>query len=131
MWGKRAALFPLRSMDIRVGVSAQSGRCRSLTVSMVEFREADTVRLVVSERQAKAFVEKTVASETLVSSVVVEGYIGYLLGPNESSGLIEPRYIASYVTTSMVDEHPLVSREKTAAVTLTSIPPQLEPIYDW
>ena len=131
VFAPRPAGVPLRSMDIRVGVSAQSGRCRSLTISMVRFRETDTVQLVVSVQEARAFVESTIANDPLVSSVSVEGYIGYLLGPNESNGVIEPRYIASYVTTSMVDGHPLVSREKTAAVTLTSFPPRLEPLYDW
>jgi hypothetical protein len=122
---------PLRSMDIRVGVAAQSGRCRSLTISMVDFQEADTVMLVTSEQKAKAFVESTIIQDSRISSVSVEGYIGYLLGPDESSSLVEPRYIASYVTTSAVDGHPLVSRKKTVAVSLTSVPSQLEPIYDW
>jgi hypothetical protein len=122
---------PLRSMDIRVGVSAQTGRCRSITISMVDFQAADTVVLVTSEEKAKAFVESTITKDPLISSVSVEGYIGYLLGPDESSSLVEPRYIASYVTTSKSDGHPLVSRKKTVAVSLTSSPSHLEPIYDW
>jgi hypothetical protein len=131
VYAPRPGGVALRSMDIRVGVSAQSGRCRSLTISMVDFQEADTVVLVVSEEQAKAFVESTITKDPLISSVAVEGYIGYLLGPDESSGLVEPRYIASYSTTTKVDGHPLVSRKKTVAISLTSTPSHLEPIYDW
>lgn len=123
--------MPLRSMDLRVGVAAQSGRCRSLTISMVEFEEADEVVAVTSADQARAFVEASVAADPLVESVSVEGYVGYLLEPSRSSARVEPRYIASYVTTAIVDDQSLVSREKTAAVSLTTQPQSLEPIYDW
>lgn len=76
---------------------------------------------------------RSVVAELLsvAARACVEGYIGYLLAPDISSAVVEPRYIASYVTISEVDGQPLVSRKKTVAVHLTSVSPSLEAIYDW
>lgn len=47
--------IPLRSMDIRVGVTAQSGRCRSLAVSLVDAGNIRTrpTRTCVHERPSR------------------------------------------------------------------------------
>ena len=123
--------IPLRSMDLRIGVAAQSGRCRIITVSLVEFEDADVVKLVASAQAAREFVRAEVERDPRVGSATVGGYIGYLLEPELTTARVEPRYIASYVTTTEVDGHPLVSRETTVAVSLTDEPRTLEPMYDW
>jgi hypothetical protein len=123
--------IPLRSMDVRVGVAAQSGRCRTLVVSLVQFEEHAAVIVATSAEAAKAAVISQILQDPVVNDVTVEGYIGYLLEPEVASAIVEPRYIAQYVTSTLVDGRPMLARRKTASVTLTSSVPSVQQMYDW
>ncbi|MEM9461906.1 MAG: hypothetical protein AAGF11_47545 [Myxococcota bacterium] len=120
---------------LRIGITP-AGEISSLRVTSIDVEQLDNVTIQASpDRLRDSFIGSFSDSESVYESIIVTRRRPvYILDPGAMSGVVEPRYLVAYSTTTKADQVLTASRSSMLLLGMTEPRPTIElrlPEYSW